>query len=227
MDSQFATEYDEAVPIGHWWFAGRQRLVNEAFARFGLPSGLWIDVGSGAASMLPEGLQVLRCDLRQPTGSDGRPFVLADAANLPFPSQAFAGAALFDVIEHSPHPQALLSEAKRVTRRGGWTLVTVPAHTLLWSKHDQLVGHHARYSLASLERLLAASGWLTVWSSHFYGFLTPAALVRKLARPSRRFTTPPPAVNRWLTRLATASGSLAMARRQRVGLSLVGLARRP
>jgi len=201
-------------------------MVAAAFERFGLPGGSWVDVGSGAASMLPEGVQVLRCDLRRPDTSDGRPLVLADAGRLPFRSHAFAGVALFDVIEHSAHPQTLLREASRVTQGGGWAVVTVPGHPFLWSRHDQLVGHHARYTRPSLERLLAENGWQPVWSSHFYGFLTPVALVRKLVLRGGGFATPPAPINRLLSRVAAASGRQAVRRRRRLGLSLVAVAHR-
>ncbi len=44
-------------------------------------------------------------------------FVLADAQRLPFGSDAFDTALLFDVLEHMPDEAAFLREAARVTKR--------------------------------------------------------------------------------------------------------------
>src|SRR5438128_2894083 len=55
--------------------------------------------------------------------------VCADACALPFPNGAFDAVTLFDVLEHVPDDAAAAGEALRVTRPGGWVLVSTPNAT--------------------------------------------------------------------------------------------------
>ena len=51
-----------------------------------------------------------------------------------------------DVIEHTPDDRVTLRELHRVTRPGGYLLVTVPAYQALWSQHDVANHHFRRYN---------------------------------------------------------------------------------
>jgi hypothetical protein len=55
----------------------------------------------------------------------------------------------------------------------------VPAFKVLWSNHDEAVGHYRRYRLGALVDVLAGSGLETVQRSYFYSWLFPVALVRR------------------------------------------------
>jgi 2-polyprenyl-3-methyl-5-hydroxy-6-metoxy-1,4-benzoquinol methylase len=59
--------------------------------------------------------------------------------------------ALLDVLEHTANDQAMLHDAlSTCLRPGGWLLLSVPAHPMLFSHHDELLGHKRRYSAAAL-----------------------------------------------------------------------------
>lgn len=53
-------------------------------------------------------------------------FVCGDARALPFPDEQFDIVTLFDVLEHIVEDGDAVAEALRVTRRGGYVLVTTP-----------------------------------------------------------------------------------------------------
>ena len=59
---------------------------------------------------------------------------------------------------------ATLRELRRVSKPGGWLLVTVPAYQALWSQHDEANHHYRRYARSTLRaaatrgRLAACSG---------------------------------------------------------------------
>ena len=58
----------------------------------------------------------------------------------PFKNHSFQVVIMLDVIEHIEDDIACLHEARRVLRRGGMAVLTVPAHQFLFSSWDKLVG---------------------------------------------------------------------------------------
>jgi len=60
-----------------------------------------------------------------PPGARSR-FVCGDARRLPFADGAFDAVGLFDVLEHVQEDGLAAAEAVRVTRPGGWLLVSTP-----------------------------------------------------------------------------------------------------
>jgi hypothetical protein len=93
---------------------------------------------------------------------------------------------LLDVLEHDADDRAVLHGAlTSCLRPGGWLLVSVPAHRILFSRHDELLGHKRRYSASDL-RALAQSEHLTILEEGqlFASLLVPRALA-KLAETLR------------------------------------------
>lgn len=93
-----------------------------------------LDLGggrSGLASLLYPDAEVVTLD-RDPSLSGQGPsgarsvFVCGDARRLPFADGTFDAVGLFDVLEHVQEDAVAASEAARVTRRGGWLLVSTP-----------------------------------------------------------------------------------------------------
>jgi hypothetical protein len=67
------------------------------------------------------------------------------------PEGAFDVLLLLDVLEHDANDQATLHDAlSNCLRPGGWLLLSVPAHPILFSRHDELLGHKRRYSPAAV-----------------------------------------------------------------------------
>jgi hypothetical protein len=84
------------------------------------------------------------------------------------PSRSIDVALLMDVLEHVADDLALLRAVDRVLAPAGGMLVTVPAHGFLWSDHDVFLGHHRRYTIATLRRLLTSAGLEIVEAFYFY-----------------------------------------------------------
>ena len=83
-------------------------------------------------------------------GWPGLDNVRGDALNLPFKDNAFDIVGLFDVIEHFDDDQAVLREARRVLKKDGLLVITVPALSELWSYFDDIAFHKRRYSTGEL-----------------------------------------------------------------------------
>ena len=57
---------------------------------------------------------------------------------------------LFDVLEHVDNDQLLICDLKTYLIKHGDLIISVPAYQYLFSKHDQFLGHHRRYSKKDL-----------------------------------------------------------------------------
>lgn len=225
VDPDFARQYYESATQGHWWLAGRIKLIAGLAAKAGLTQGLAVDMGAGAVSLFPGTFEVIKLDWVVPHAVVG-PFVRASISKLPFQAETFDGVGLFDVLEHLEDATSSLDEARRVLKPGGALFYTVPAFPVLWSKHDDLVGHVRRYRLREVRNLVEQCGFRSLWSSMYYGFLLAPAMLRKVANGGSSFVLPPKAVNRALTRIAERSAGSALSSRGRPGLSIGGVALR-
>lgn len=108
------------------------RVAPDALSKGAAPRMLEIGGGrSGLASLLYPAAQIISLDLEEqllhdaPDASRAQG-VCADACHLPFADASFDAVTLFDVLEHIPDDHRAASEALRVTRPGGWLLVSTP-----------------------------------------------------------------------------------------------------
>jgi 2-polyprenyl-3-methyl-5-hydroxy-6-metoxy-1,4-benzoquinol methylase len=107
-------------------------MVQSIFERCGATNGLLVDVGCGRGNLW----RLLRARFSRCIGVDavdydGRPadldFWHADLNGpLPLPDGCADAVAAVEVIEHLEHPRALMRELARITRPGGWVVVTTP-----------------------------------------------------------------------------------------------------
>jgi ubiquinone/menaquinone biosynthesis C-methylase UbiE len=230
----------------HWWYRGRREVIEQELARLALnPEARALDAGCGSGRTLLE----LARYCRDVAGLELNPEA-ADVARergdfdvhtgrveaLPWEEQTFDLITCLDVIEHTPDDTVALGELRRVSRPGGWLLLTVPAYQALWSSHDEMNHHYRRYSRQRLARAVTASGWRLERMTSFNGLLlAPAVLVRLTQRrrsTEGRYTSelrlPPGWLNRLLelplraeSRWLAAGGTLPF------GLSLLAVARNP
>ena len=90
-----------------------------------------------------------------------------------------------DVLEHIDDDESAARRLMALTRPGGRVVITVPAAPWLFGYHDEILGHHRRYSRRTLRRLFDG-GALRIEKMRHYGFgLIPVALLfsRILRRP--------------------------------------------
>lgn len=108
------------------------RISPATLAQGGTPWVLEIGGGrSGMASLLYPSARIVSLDLderllREAPDASNAQGVCADACHLPFADASFDAVTLFDVLEHVPDDQRAAQEALRVTRPGGWLLVSTP-----------------------------------------------------------------------------------------------------
>jgi SAM-dependent methyltransferase len=102
---------------------------------------------------------------------------------------------MLDVLEHTANDQATLHDALfNCLRPGGWLLLSVPAHPLLFSVHDEQLGHKRRYSPAALVALAKNEDVTVVEHGQlFASLLVPRALskVGEALRPRKADSATP------------------------------------
>jgi SAM-dependent methyltransferase len=229
----------------HWWYRGRRRIVRAELDRLPLPTGARIlDAGCGSGRMLQElagygqasGIE-LDEDAAGLAAQRGHGEVkVGRLEELPWEDATFDLITSLDVVEHTPDDREALTELRRVSKPGGWLLLTVPAYQTLWSLHDVANHHFRRYNRATLAAPARAAGWQMERMTFFNSLpLAPAAVVRLAQRRKRLedgykpnvelgppwlnsvFDMPMRAEARWLSR----------GRRLSAGLSLLALLRNP
>ena len=141
------------------------------------------------------------------------------------------------MIEHTPDDRVTLAELRRVTRPGGWLLVTVPAYQALWSAHDDANHHYRRYSRRTLRAAAVQSGWAIARMTSFNTccWRPPRRCADRAAprergrqRPRQTYTLGPAWLNGALEApLALEARWLARGRTLAAGLSLLAVLRNP
>jgi SAM-dependent methyltransferase len=190
MKQQFAKQYAN-LEEWHWWFRGRQRILESVLLReFGPGDSISIaSVGCGPA----EGLQWLK----QFTGPCGKivgidvepmharriaphiEYVVGMLETAPFADRSFDAVLALDVLEHLDNDATGLYEAARMVKPGGLLLVTVPALPSLWGGQDVISHHLRRYTKATLLRTFERAGLPTPCVSYFNMLLfAPVACLR-------------------------------------------------
>jgi SAM-dependent methyltransferase len=180
----------------HWWYRGRRRIIGVELAKLPLsPPVRVLDAGCGSGRTLPELVR-----FGEVSGIELSPEAAAVAQargpydvrigrleQLPWEAGWFDLITCLDVIEHTPDDVATLRELARVTKPGGWLLVTVPAYQALWSRHDEDNHHYRRYERAPLRAAAVRGGWEVRRMTSFNSLLlAPAAAVRLAQRRRRR-----------------------------------------
>jgi putative flippase GtrA/SAM-dependent methyltransferase len=228
----------------HWWYRGRRSIVRTQLERLPHDADLkLLDAGCGSGRMLDElgnhasvsGLDSSPDAVALAKARGHRRVSLGRVEDMPYEDGSFDVVTCLDVIEHTADDIRSLSELRRVTRVGGYLLVTVPAYGFLWSTHDVVNQHYRRYGRSALRAAATAAGWEVERDTYFNSILLPpAALVRLMRRSTgtegeRSDLTLTP---RWLDRalaipLRLEAALLRRGGRLPVGLSLLALLRNP
>jgi dolichyl-phosphate beta-glucosyltransferase len=210
----------------HWWFRSKAALVATALHRTVVPRderGWLVDIGGGAGGVTallgwpPDRVAVLEGNHAlaiQAHRTHGLAALRTVADHAPVADGAAEVVCLLDVIEHLHDPIAALREAGRVLAPDGRLVVTVPAHTWLWSAADEHLGHVRRYTSPALATELAASGFEPVLLTHVFSWLVPPVfLTRKLLSSG----SPELGLDKTSIALDTTAMALTYAERQLLG----------
>lgn len=183
----FHPEYFEALAeleSRNFWFRARNRQIIRLLRTHfpGLKDYLEVGCGtgfvlSGVASAFPDarlaGTELFCAGLgyaarRIPEAE----FLQVDARHIPYEAE-FDVVGAFDVLEHIPEDEGVMSQMYQVVKPGGGIVVTVPQHPWLWSRQDELAGHVRRYTATELRDKITRAGFRVVEIRSFVSLLLP------------------------------------------------------
>lgn len=181
------------LEAGNFWFQARNRLILWAFAKCGIASRDYLEVGCGTGFVL-SAIAAAYPEART-SGSEifvdglsiaakrvpGATFFQMDAQSVPFEA-AFDTIGAYDVVEHIEKDELVLSQLHMALKPGGAIVLTVPQHAWLWSLQDDWAHHVRRYAPGELEKKLAAAGFRVALSTSFVSLLMPAMMASRLSR---------------------------------------------
>jgi SAM-dependent methyltransferase len=163
----------DEVEGSHWWFVGR-RAILESFLHK-IVSRLTthdsrlciLDVGCGTGANIEmlsqygesEGVDVSD-DALEFCRRKGLKVQKGLAETLPYDDESFELTTALDVIEHLDDDVAGLREMYRVTKRGGYSLVFVPAFMWLWGVQDDISHHRIRYTRKQITERIERAGYI-------------------------------------------------------------------
>ena len=162
----------DEVEGSHWWFVGR-RAILESFLKSisekirNRQSAIRIlDVGCGTGANLEmlsqfgtaEGVDVSD-DALEFCRQKGLNAQKGLAETLPFADETFDLTTALDVVEHLDDDIAGLREMYRVTKKGGYSLIFVPAFMWLWGVQDDISNHRIRYTKRQIVERLEKAGY--------------------------------------------------------------------
>lgn len=179
----------------HPWEVSRAkhfvRVLQEHMVLEGVTGLLDIGAGdswfaAGVASRLAPGAQVVCWDVHYDD---------ADLADPPpgvrrvreAPRGTFPIVTALDVLEHVVDDDRFLAEQLVPSLTAdGWALISVPAHPRLFSHHDEMLGHHRRYTTTGFTALLERHLRVAAVGSLFTSLVPPRVAAVGLERLGRR-----------------------------------------
>lgn len=183
MDESLYLEMSK-IEDSHWWFAARRLIIYHIIKHYlNLPKNASIlDAGCGTGGNLNllrnfgkvTGMEMDNKALRLAKEKSMIPVMQGRIPNdIPFVDKSFDLIVLLDVLEHIDNDRHAIQKLARLLRPDGFFLITVPAFSFLWSKHDEKHHHKRRYRAYELAEKIKQSGLELNYISYYNFFLFP------------------------------------------------------
>ena len=181
MDSKYYKEYFK-LEREHWYFRARNKIIMShirSLVSTGQPVSI-LNVGAGTgytSELLQEFGTVTSIEYDETCCQFVRDNTNLKIENgsileLNYPANEFDLVCAFDVVEHIEDDLLGIKELKRVCKKEGIVVVTVPAHLFLWSRHDEINHHFRRYKKVQLLDLFRDEGEF-IYHSYYNTWLFP------------------------------------------------------
>lgn len=229
-----------AVEEKHFWFLARKNKIINWFKKYVKPHERILEIGAGtgnvALALQNQGFQVSVSEMHKYGLHFAKSYGIQhcycfDLFDPPFVNH-FDVVGMFDVLEHIQADVDAMKCVHKILKKNGKVILTVPAHSWLWSKDDVLAGHKQRYTLEKIEEVMKKSDFEVLDSQYFFISVIPLLLIRKLLnyddgsyKPVCSEHTQPipiyPLINQILLKLALLENSLARWLPNKVGGSII------
>lgn len=179
----------------HFWFVARKEFLLNRFKKHIDPENRGIDIGAGTGNvtgyLIGKGYKhICAGDMHQKSLDYARRYgskelYQFDVLKATFEDE-FDVVCLFDLLEHIREDDAVLRNIFRMLRKeNGKIVLTVPAHSWLWSLYDRAASHKRRYSKKDLREKLVANGFDVLEMKYFFMSIVPLLFARSVLKPDR------------------------------------------
>jgi SAM-dependent methyltransferase len=217
VESDYAAAYPELYER-HWWWRAREEFLVSVLRRH-LQSGSVqriLDVGCAGGLFFDRLSEFgvvhgVENDTSMRTGRTDDDLIHWGPLETFRPAHPFTVILFLDVLEHLSAPVEALRRALEFLGPGGLLVATVPAFPLLWTRHDELNHHRARYTKRSLAEVVTRAGGQVTRLDYFFHWTFPVKLGVRMVEylnlyPKRTLvpSIPPKPLNRvlyWVSRL--------------------------
>jgi SAM-dependent methyltransferase len=237
MEKSYIKEYEE-IYKHHWVFRAREHSILHIVQDLYKNNPLKIlDIGCGPGLLIPklkkygtvEGIEApdSQFKYKEDIGS------MVHRTSFPsgtgnFPPGKYDLILLLDVLEHIEDDMSAILELRRLLKKNGFAIVTVPAFMSLWGNHDIVNHHFRRYTFPELAHLTSGAGFDLSWSSYFLGWcFLPTFIIRRIRRfteknnPRHDFQMPPDWLNNLFTKISDLEFHVSRACKVPFGVSLI------
>lgn len=155
MDKAYEDKYLELEP-NNFWFESRRELVVNFLKKIIKPEFKILEIGSGSGANIKRIKQsfpkitIKGIEYSQKLVDAAKKKKLnvqkGDATKLKEKSESYDLVICLDVLEHIKNDEKAISEIRRVLKKDGFALISVPAFNVLWGDQDIVNHHYRRYS---------------------------------------------------------------------------------
>ena len=168
----------------YWWHIGRKDIVARQLQNYLGDSKKKLkilNVGAGTGGTVPmlekygsvTNLELSKPAIQYMKKIGIKDIIEGDATELEAKEGTYDVVIALDVLEHIDSESKALVEWKRVLKKDGLLLVTVPAYPSLWSEHDESLNHFRRYTRPSARNALTVADYRIKKLSYAFAFSLP------------------------------------------------------
>jgi SAM-dependent methyltransferase len=238
VDREYGARYRDLFER-HWWWRARTKYIIETLRRY-RPLDGWssiLDIGCGDGLLFEhlkefgnvEGVEP-SAELVNPNNPDRARIHICSFEQFA-PPKRYSLLLMLDVLEHLADAARALGHATDLLEADGILIATVPAFMALWTNHDVLNHHFARYTRRSFRQVAKSARLEIVEERYLYHWTFPAKVGVRVVERALHLKPKPPIVRAgWMNKLLYGISRLEQVSLTRLpvpfGSSLMVVARR-
>lgn len=117
-----------------------------------------LEIGCGISPILPQSTTTIHTDTSTSAirnlQQDGYTAIKDDITKTKLKNNSFNTIIASEVLEHIQNDKRAIKNIHKLLKEKGKLIITIPIHTYLWEKDDEMVGHKRRYTIEGIIKLL-------------------------------------------------------------------------